>query len=159
MWNTPAACEIRCEQRVGGFHFTWCDSIKFHNLRSKLFHRERKRTISLKTNGYVRVRIHMQKQQKYLFLLFTKLVKINGHIKEWKNHLVLNNLCPNEVWKNCSKVRCTKRWHPLLYQMLDVGYPTSRIEAFSKNSQLVGLRLASRAATSAQASPDQNLTK
>ena len=31
------------------------------------FHRERKRTISLKTNGYVRVRIHTQKQQKYLF--------------------------------------------------------------------------------------------
>ena len=60
VWNSP-------RRRVGGFNFTWCDSIKFHNLRSKLFHRERKRTISLKTNGYVRVRIHMQKQQKYLF--------------------------------------------------------------------------------------------
>ena len=55
---TPAACEIRCEQRVGGFNFTFCGSRKFHNLRSKLFHRERKRTISLKTDGYVRVRIH-----------------------------------------------------------------------------------------------------
>ena len=60
VWNSP-------RRRVGGFNFTWCDSIKFHNLRSKLFHRERKRTISLKTNGYVRVRIHMQKCQKYLF--------------------------------------------------------------------------------------------
>ncbi len=31
------------------------------------FHRERKRTISLKKNGYARVRIHTQKRQKYLF--------------------------------------------------------------------------------------------
>ena len=30
------------------FHFTWFDSIKFHNLRSKLFHRDHKRAISLK---------------------------------------------------------------------------------------------------------------
>ena len=29
------------------FHFTFCDSRKFHNSRSELFHRERKRTISL----------------------------------------------------------------------------------------------------------------
>jgi len=40
VWNSP-------RRRAGGFNFTFCESRKFHNLCSKLFHRERKRTISL----------------------------------------------------------------------------------------------------------------
>ena len=49
--------------------------------------------------------------------LLSKLVKINGHIKEWKSHLVLNNLSLNEVWTNCSKAQYMKQSLSLLHQM------------------------------------------
>ena len=45
-------CEIFADANVGKFHFTFCVSRKFHNSRSELFHRERKRTISLKIRRF-----------------------------------------------------------------------------------------------------------
>ena len=73
-WNTlarvklPAAVKYAYGVWKNEFYFTLRPTgAIFHNLRSKLFHRERKRTISLKANDYARVRIHTQKSRIYLF--------------------------------------------------------------------------------------------
>ena len=80
VWNSP-------RRRVGGFNFTWCGSIKFHNSPSELFRRERKRTISLNPQ-----RFEFIHKTSEFFIVNSRKTRRFRRVSDWWQTL-LKNMC------------------------------------------------------------------
>ena len=100
VWNSP-------DGEWSGFNFTWCVSIKFHDLRSKLFHRERQfynETPAMISLKYISI-------QEFVFMckLFKMFCKLKCGI-----YLVKYVWRQKKIWFYWSEGVKTPRFFPIL---------------------------------------------